>query len=235
MKKHTTIIAFAFLALSSANADRIAWWNFEPLYWHAPEYDNNQHGPDGYDIGGVMSGVQSSGLKRGDEATNHKYQRRGESWGGFDFQDISSDDAVESGRYYYFTLTSELDTIIALTWLEGSLHTSGNGPKFAQWEYSINEADYEEIGDTPIDMNTPGEYDGTFRINLAGLFLAEGDSITFRIVAWLGDSDDGTFYFDGRGAIPELTVFGTVVPEPSTTLLLGVGAAFIAFSRRRRK
>ena len=232
MKKHTAIIACALLALSSLNAATIAWWDFTGLPYGGdfPTGDPRryEHGPDGFKPVNLAKGVTTTGLHRGSPTTNNKGNpRKAGGWGGVDFSNINEAAALIDGRYFYFTLVADVGTL-SLTSIAGTLHTSATGPHSAQWEYAINGSlTYTKIGGV-INLTTHAS-DVPFDFGLSNENWANAKSVTFRIVAWGGDHLTGTLYLDS------LAVHGEVIPEPSTTLLLGVGAVFIAFSRRRRK
>jgi len=141
-----------------------------------------------------------------------------------------------SNVYFTFSLTADED--IYLTKLDDyALKFDHAQSVTLTWDYYIADA----LGPsalktlTTVTLNPMGEDEFySAPINL-GFDLLEGQTIYFRLSAAFGPSDGSNpAYGATLGFSKDSGLAVHAIPEPSTWLLLGVGAVAVAFLRRRK-
>lgn len=148
------------------------------------------------------------------------------------YADAVADDEVFT---WGFTVTDALATI-DLTTLDIRLDRSGTGPDDFEVRVRVNAG-------SETTVLTHDYADTTSGVNFLGVDLSAvtglgvGDTVTFTLGAFNAESAAGTFDLETitfPGGNDSIVVSGdiTVIPEPSTAMLLGAGLA--ALGRRRR-
>jgi hypothetical protein len=150
------------------------------------------------------------------------------------YADAVADDEVFT---WGFTVTDALATI-DLTTLDIRVDRSGTGPDDFEVRVAVNAGPETTVlthdyGDTTSGVN----FLGVDLSAISGLGL--GDTVTFTLGAFNAESAAGTFDLETitfPGGNDSIVVSGdiTVIPEPSTALLLGMGLAALGGRRRLR-
>ncbi len=137
-----------------------------------------------------------------------------------------------------FTITIPASTIIDLTglsFLGGIDSTTGSNDIFGQWELAIStgSASTNKWNDTVAGTGTSFN---TYSTALSGLTGLTDTTVTFTFTTVLGtnagDPPTGGNNNNRYITMDDITLTGSVIPEPSSALLLGLG--FLALLRRRR-
>jgi hypothetical protein len=119
------------------------------------------------------------------------------------------------------------------------IRRSATGPSTGQWQYQLGVGAFENIGSaitwgstTSATGNTQAAIDLSAIPSLQN--VAAGTPVTFRVVTWGATNTGGTWYLnDPLDTTPnDFIINGTVIPEPSSALLGGLG--LLALLRRRR-
>lgn len=150
----------------------------------------------------------------------------------------SFDDAIADDEYFRwgFTVTDNAVSI-DLTTLDIRVDRSGSGPDDFEIRASVNSAPgisvlSHDYGDSSSGVNF-------LDVDLSSISgLTAGDSVVFTLAAFNAESTGGTFDLETitfPGGNDAITVNGniSVIPEPSTALLLGLGLAGLGRVRRR--
>jgi autotransporter-associated beta strand protein len=201
----------------------LAGWDFSTIAAGTAGNANN-FGPSPFS-GTYDAAVTSSGLVRpnGHTATNTGVAG---AWGGNDWQATSAAQAVTDEDYVTFTLQSSsnllaLDSIIAY-----NVRRSSTGATSGQWQYSTNGATFTDIGSVITWGSTTtatGNAQSAISLsNISGLQgIAEGTTVTFRILTYGGTAQAGTWYLKdlGNGTTNDFGVVGKL-----GTLIAGSGS-----------
>jgi autotransporter-associated beta strand protein len=209
----------------------LAGWDFSTIAAGTAGNANN-FGPSPFS-GTYDAAVTSSGLVRpnGHTATNTGVAG---AWGGNDWQATSAAQAVTDEDYVTFTLKSSsnllaLDSIIAY-----NVRRSSTGATSGQWQYSTNGATFTDIGSVITWGSTTtatGNAQSAISLsNISGLQgIAEGTTVTFRILTYGGTAQAGTWYLKdlGNGTTNDFGVVGKLGTfiAGSGSGALGIGEA----------
>lgn len=211
MKNLLIAVAFALSAIN-AGAQTLALWTFESTLPagpgpFAPEEGSGTAISNG---GGVFSNPVGNGSL--------------ESW---------SSNGWTIGTYYQFT-TSVVDTeLLAFTWDQTSSNT---GPAEFDLQFSTNGMDFSPVASYTVTNDSwssttyKPESTRSYNVDVTGV---AGD-VTFRLINTSTLAvNGGTVAGTGTDRVDNVGI--TVVPEPATVGLLGLGAAAILFGIRRRR
>ncbi len=159
-------------------------------------------------------------------------------WAGFDTSATNGtaiDNATEfDAGYWALTVSAKPGYQLDLTSLDfGAARGGTSGTRLYELYAAVNGGSFT-FGDTPIDSSPGGNETGTrtspraASVDLTGATYQGIDSITFRFYP-LTPATGNTMGFDGW------TLNGTVVPEPSTLLLMALGMVGLLRRGGRRK
>jgi hypothetical protein len=127
---------------------------------------------------------------------------------------------LAGSKYWEFTLTANSGYTFSLTNFNFLYRSTAAGP--------------EDIGlvinGTTIDTFGRGST-LTVAYSTALTELSNLTSAVLRVHGWVGA--EGTSSGGGEFRIDDLTLQGSVIPEPGTLVLLGLGGAFLGFVRRK--
>jgi len=149
------------------------------------------------------------------------------------FADALADDEIWT---WGFSVT-DASSLVDLTTMDIRLDRSGTGPDDFEIRASVNGAAATSILVGDFAGGSLGvNFLGVDLSSLSGLSL--GDSVLFTLAAYNATSSAGTFDLETitfPGGTDGLTIRGnlTVIPEPTTALLFGLGLAGLASVRRK--
>lgn len=140
-------------------------------------------------------------------------------------------------NYITFTLTAT--SALTLDSLQFAMNGSATAPNSGRWGYEINGLG----GFTTFNFTLPAALPVSLNTwTIGGTPVSSGDTVEFRFWAWGTTRIDlGTAIASSSGSVRVGNITGndlvlnyTVVPEPSTIVLIGFGlAGLLAFARRR--
>ena len=242
LKKIVAVAGLVALALTGADAQVVAQWNF-----NSPALPGGlrNYGPDAYLPATIAPGFSTDGLTRGSGVVTNQYSGMAKAWGGYHFAESSPAAAATGGDYYAFSLSRDTAAPLSVKGIKTTLYRSNTGPTNALWQYRLaGAANWQDMGGT-VNLAGSGSVSVLCDLDTSGIAGLQNiaSSVTFRLVAWGGGGSSGTYpygtlYFDGQRTRPTFTVYGTVnavIPEPATGLLLCAGAALLAATHRTRR
>jgi hypothetical protein len=151
--------------------------------------------------------------------------------------------AIDTAKYFEFTLTTSLGFTVNMTSITFGLGRSGTGPRTFEWRSSVDSfaSTINNYGTLSANVTNasgvltlPDTSSTTETGNVLSLSSASFknlSSVTFRFYAFNSEaSGTGSAGFQGP-----LFFAGEVVPEPSTWALIGLGSAFVLWRIRRRR
>ena len=153
------------------------------------------------------------------------------AWGGNGWNGPTNlADAVTAGDFVTFTITAAGQAISIESIDAYNVRRSGSGPTTGQWQYSINGGAFVDIGTSLTwGTNTSGTGNTQTSIDLTGVAalqsVADGSTVTFRIVNWGTTSATGTWYLNNiqAQAGDDLVVNGSLasgdVAPPAISIL----------------
>lgn len=159
------------------------------------------------------------------------------NFSGWDIDNTSYADALADDEVWTwgFSVTDPLASI-DLTTMDIRLDRSGTGPDDFEIRATVNSASETTI--LAYDFNDSSSGVNFLGVDLSALSgLTQGDVVEFTLAAFNAESAAGTFdletiTFPGNDGI---VIQGdiTVIPEPSTALLIGLGLAGLGVRSRR--
>jgi hypothetical protein len=139
-----------------------------------------------------------------------------------------------SGDYFQFKVNTSNYTNILVAWDQTGSNT---GPRDFQLKYSLDGTTYSVMSNFTLvfaSWNATSAQGNSLSANFAGA-VDNASTVYFRLVDNSAvNMTGGTVATGGTGRIDNFTVIGTIIPEPSTMLLVGVGLAGLFVIRRRR-
>jgi hypothetical protein len=142
--------------------------------------------------------------------------------------------AIDTSKYFEFTLTPSLGFTVNMTSITFGLGRSAAGPRTFEWRSNIDSFgaainNYNSLSANVTNssgiLTIPDSTSTTFTGNVLSLSSGSFQNIstlTLRFYAYNSESTGGTGGLQGP-----LSFSGEIVPEPSTWALIGLGAAFI--------
>lgn len=136
--------------------------------------------------------------------------------------------STAQNNYWSFSLTLNPGLELANTpdalSLSFTYRASGTGPTTYEWQYNSGSG-WNSIASGAMTANSAWQP----AINVAAGALAGLDgTIDFRLYGY------GTTASAGTWAVDNVTLNGTVIPEPTTMVMMGIGLIGIVFARRLR-
>jgi PEP-CTERM motif len=217
MRKICLFIVAVVAFTGTVRADLLAGWNVGGL-----NGTNNNLAPVSLavdmDSGNIARGA---GLTAG-TATN-SFLSSSWSVGG------SVGNAITSNDFFSVIITSDLGTTMSLTNLSWQVNRSGTGPTNFTLRSSI-----DSFASDIITWTRSGTAAGNVQTDLA---ISGVNTIEFRVYGYNAGGGGGTGRIADGGDIGstgvDFGIFGTVVPEPATFLLMGTGLIALTASRRK--
>jgi len=210
MKKIIAALVVA-ACVQSARADLLVSWDFAGL-------------------SGVTSGSVTSNLASVDMVdTSLMLVSRGSgltaasNTGGYSANNWTTGASLDADDYFEWNLAADAGFQFSVTSIVMNVRRTGATAP-STFELRSSADSYASSIATLINSGTTTS---NFVINLAGPLVA---SETYRLYGYNASSTAGNANFGGTGT--DLAVFGTVVPEPTSVALLGLG--LIAFCYRRK-
>jgi hypothetical protein len=126
----------------------------------------------------------------------------GNAWGGVDLQAADATSAINGGDFVTFSVTPNSGYQVSFSKIPAyNIRRSGTGPTTGIWQYQKGSGSFADIG-SPITWGTTTSGTGNTQlaIDLSGIAglqnVPAGNTVTFRLVAWLGSSASGSFYIN---------------------------------------
>lgn len=217
--KHTLLsLGLLAAAATSSQAAVIADWDFSGVTGSEPSADI----PVGTTLiastaSGAVSGISSTDLLSGGSL---RYEAAGGAAGELNLKNFHITTGAGRGSFA-FTLTADAGKTISVDNLTMSSYRNGGGaPNKLQWFVTVDAGPEEEYG-TSTTGNVTSFASNTFTESITG---ASSVKFEFRLD---GVTGNGNIHFN------DIQINGAVVPEPSSTALLGLGG--LALILRRRK
>jgi PEP-CTERM motif len=208
-----------------------AGWDTSPLPGGSGAF-----GPSPYAATSSDPNVTVGGLTRG-SGVGTTGTAAARAWGGVDWQNTSQANAITGGDFFTFTLTPNVSSL-TLTTMDLSYRRSGTGPGVGELQFSTDGTIFTDLAALTY-ASTSASGATLTGIDISGVgVIGVGTTLTFRIVNWGGTSAAGTWYvYDtGISSAPDLVINDNVViPEPATSMLIGVGLLVVAQRFIRRK
>lgn len=132
--------------------------------------------------------------------------------------------AINNNDYFEWTVTADPGNSFSVTNFTFTFQRSATGP--AEWTLRSSLDGYgSDLADFSALAN------GTYSTNLN---LANQNSITFRFYGYGNTTTQSAGSAGFEGTDEDLILYGTVIPEPTTVVLMLAGFAGIAFVRWRK-
>ena len=221
MKK--LLIALAILAVASvAQAEILATWNFQGTNSTGVFGDGSMAGT--IVAANIDSAVLSFGTDFVASTSGNNLRANGTGWsaGG-----AGSALDLNGGGYIQLLLTASSGYELTVTDIAGRTAGSGTGIGGAQrWAANSNGGAYSWVVEEGVTANdTAAAWDITD---------TTGSTVGLRIFA-SPTAAAGSWGFAGNASAESIIINGTVIPEPATMSLLGLGALAMVLRRKIRK
>jgi hypothetical protein len=152
----------------------------------------------------------------------------------------TAQDALTAAQYMHLTVTPVAGTSFTLSSISFDIFAATGGPSARQLYLFSDKTGFVDgselltastVAGTPLIPYNTVATGQNFSIDLSGFgaMASVSDSVTFRFYFQTPNATQGI-------ALDNITVSGTVVPEPSTFALLGLGLfSLLAYNRNRRQ
>lgn len=218
MKRFLAIAMLCGLAVSSARADLLLAFDFAGYAGSEVQGTSTVSS-----VGIAPNALITRGAGLTASANGDRFNAQG--WDGF----TTASDALTGNNYFEFSITPTGGNLMTITSVFFQVQRSNTGASNLVLRSSADSYATDLgslINFANATVTTP------LTVNLSGNSSFENLSapLTFRIIGYTGASG-GSTGFEGTGN--DIQVFGSVVPEPGSVVLFGMGVALIATLRRR--
>lgn len=205
------------LVAGVASADTIASWDFSGFA-----------GTEATAAGTMASGMEGSTLSHG--AGLQFVTPNPNAFNGTGFL-ASLAASLADDDYFTFSLEASANYSFSVSSIDFSFDASGSGPQ--SWALFSSVDGFADAGDALYNWASVGT--GTRTATLSGITELQNafGPVEFRVYGYDASLQSGTGSFEGAGN--DVTVNGTVVPEPATMGLLGLGALAMGLRRKMQK
>jgi len=213
MKK--LIVVLSILALTvSANADLLSGWALTGINASAnPVFTNTTS------AAGITAASTVLRLGSGVTASGAANTFGGTSWGATDYAG-----AFAANEYISWFVQADVGSIITVTNISFNFERSGAGTSNIVVQSSFDGFSANLFASNDMNNTT---FAPSFGVSLSG-----SNSVEFRLYGWNAGAAAGVTRFrDLTGN--DLAVQGTVIPEPGTMALMGLGLLGLGYLRRK--
>ncbi len=209
-----SVAALACLAPQAFSAEKLVGWDFSGL---------TAYGASPLDPTSLSPSVTVTGLTRG-TGVGTTGSAAANAWGGNGWHETTGlAEAVAAGKFATFSITVSGGQPIAFESIESyNIRRSGSGPATGRWQFSIDGGDFTNIGEEDIAWGdvTASAGNSQLPIDLTGIpqlqEVADGSTVTFRIVTWGATGSGGTWYLNQFQTGDDLIVIGTPLGDDVT-------------------
>jgi hypothetical protein len=214
MKK--LIVVLSILALTvSANADLLAAWDINGVNAAAtPVFTNTTS------LAGITSNSTVLRLGAGITASGTANTFGGTSWSAANYAD-----AVSSNDYISWFLQADSGFFMTVTNISFGFQRSATGPSNMVLQSSFDGFSANLFASNGI---TGLSFSPDFGLSLAG-----SNSVEFRIYGFFGASPASGLARHQNNTGNDISIQGTVIPEPGSMALMGLGLLGLAYLRRK--
>lgn len=221
MMKKLIVAAFSLVMAHAASADLLVGFDFG-TYLGSESQGTSTVVSVGID--GPVLILRGSGLTA--SANGGRFNAQG--WDGA----ADADAALAANNYFEWTITPSAGYSMSVTQISFQVQRSNTGASNLVLRTSVD--------NYVANLNTLNNFAGN-NATVGSTFDSSGvtalqdttGAITFRVIAWPGAST-GSLGFEGTGN--DIQIFGTatLVPEPTTVLLMASGLLALSASRRKK-
>jgi len=219
--KKLLVAAFTFALMQSSHADLLVAFDFTG---YAGSELQGTSTVVAVGIDGPVLILRGSGLT----AVGNADRFNAQGWDGT----ADADAALAANNYFEWTITPSASYSMSITQIAFQVQRSNTGASNLVLRTSVDSyaANLNTLNNFAGNNATVGS---TFNSSGVSALQDATGAITFRVIAWPGAST-GSLGFEGAGN--DIQIFGTttLVPEPTTVLLMASGLLALSASRRKK-
>ncbi len=215
MKKILTIIGLAAATLAGANAAVLVSYDFT--------------GATGDQVSQATSSVASN--MTGSVLTRGSGLTASAATGSISSTGWTTAASIDLNDYYSFTITPDVGFTLNLDTLTFAERRSGTGIRNFVIRTSLDSFTADIFSASVPDDTATRDQSFTFNSS----FDVISSALTIRVYGYSSESAAGTWRLANSTATSNMQLTGTVVPEPQTWALVGIGSAFMIWNLRRRR
>lgn len=213
MKKLLAVVAAGVLGTQAVNADLLVAWDFAGL-------------------SGITAGSVTSNVAAVDMAdTSAMLVSRGSgltaasNTGGYSANNWTTAASIDLTDYFEFNLLADAGFTFSVTQLVFNVRRTGTS---APSTYEVRSSEDGFASSLASLVNT-GTTTSNFLVNVSS---AASSSLSYRFYGWNATAASGNMNLGGTGN--DIAAFGTVIPEPGTVAMMGLGLLALLHHRRKR-